>query len=242
MFALAIEEFGQVDIICPGAGVYEPHWSNFWHPPGSAKSLDPPDSDRYKLYDINLIHPVRVTQLAIAHFLNPPPVGRDGKGKGVQRASATNPKRVIHIGSIAGQVANLHAPLYNSGKFAITGLVRSLAALDGLGIRVNAVAPGLIKTPLWTDHPEKLKFVGENDLWATAEETALAMLKCIEDEMLVGGTVLEVGSGQTRIVKAFNDPGPSGAGHTASAPTVATAEVLEWLGEPGWGMRKESKL
>lgn len=27
MFDVALEEFGDVDVLCPGAGVYEPHWS-----------------------------------------------------------------------------------------------------------------------------------------------------------------------------------------------------------------------
>ena len=35
-FKTADQEFGGADIVCPGAGVYEPHWTNFWQPPGSA--------------------------------------------------------------------------------------------------------------------------------------------------------------------------------------------------------------
>ncbi|KAI7327573.1 hypothetical protein KC315_g7038, partial [Hortaea werneckii] len=40
VFTTADAEFGGADIVCPGAGVYEPHWSNFWHPPGTARSKD----------------------------------------------------------------------------------------------------------------------------------------------------------------------------------------------------------
>jgi NAD(P)-dependent dehydrogenase (short-subunit alcohol dehydrogenase family) len=44
------------------------------------------------------------------------------------------------------------------------------------GIRVNGVAPGLIRTPLWTDHPEIMTLVDfSKDEWATAEEVAEGM-------------------------------------------------------------------
>ena len=98
------------------------------------------------------------------------------------------------------------------------------------GIRVNGVAPGIIKTPIWT--AEKLSFLdAKQDEFATPEEVAEAMLRCLEDRDLEGGTLLEVGAGQTRRVEPFNDPGPSGKGHTASGLDKGTEEVFGWLGE-----------
>jgi len=228
MFEVADKEFGGIDIVCPGAGIYDPHWSNFWHPPGSAISKDSPDGGRYASLDINITHPIRTTQLAIATFLKP------SQG---EKVSPTNPKRVIITSSIAGQVANLTTPLYIAGKHAMNGFIRSLGILDSqLGIRVNGVAPGLIKTPLWTDHPEKLSFVDqEKDVWATPEEVAEAMVKCLEDPEMGGGTILEVGAGQTRKVAMLNDPGPSGPGHRVSNISASYGEVFEWLGDDGWG-------
>ena len=145
MFSVAVQEFGVVDIVCPGAGIYDPHWSNFWHPPGAVgtKSRDAPDGGRYATLDINVTHPIRTTQLAISHFLNPP--SRD-----IDKVSISNPKRVIIISSIAGQTANLNTPIYVAAKHAMNGFIRSLSSLDAkLGIRVNGVAPGVIRTPLW---------------------------------------------------------------------------------------------
>ena len=207
MFKVAVEEFGSIDIVCPGAGIYDPHWTNFWHPPGSAKARDKRDSGRYASLDINVTHPIRSTQLAISHFLSQTP-----------KVSTRNPKRVVIISSIAGQNSNLSTPIYVAAKHAMNGFIRSLGGLDArLGIRVNGVAPGVIKTPLWTEHPEKMSFLDEGkDEWATAEEVAEAMLRCVEDEELGGGTILEVGAKQTRKVEQFNDPGPSGRGHTVT--------------------------
>jgi NAD(P)-dependent dehydrogenase (short-subunit alcohol dehydrogenase family) len=174
--------------VCPGAGIFEPHWTNFWHPPGSRASKDSPSPadgvGHYALLDINVTHPIRCTQLAISRWLNPL---KDSK---VGKVSTSNPKRVVHISSIAGQAPSLTTPLYIASKHAISGFIRSLAQLDTLGIRVNGVAPvrslaafssdetsftdtisqGVIKTPLWTDHPEKMKMVDENrDEWVEPE-------------------------------------------------------------------------
>jgi NAD(P)-dependent dehydrogenase (short-subunit alcohol dehydrogenase family) len=261
MFEVAEKEFGEVDIVCPGAGIYEPvrslyvslpcpsrltdrlkHWSNFWRPPGTAVSRDPPDGDRYALIDINLTHPIRTSQLAISHFL------RSG-------TDSTRRKAIVHISSIAGQNPFLAAPIYVATKHAINGFVRSLAKLDErCGIRVTAVAPGIIKTPLWTDHPEKLKIVDDTkDAWVTPDEVATVMLALVQQDQanevigdfenkegkevypIRGGTILEV-SKTVRSVSPYNDPGPgTRPGNTVSTAAALEDEVWELLGERGWG-------
>jgi len=243
MFEIAQQHFGAVDIICPGAGVYEPPFSNFWYPPGpNSPSRDSPDGGRYALLDINLTHPIRVTQLAISHFLvaNPP-------------ASPQNPKTVVHISSIAGQATPLPVPIYNATKHALNGFVRSLAPLEArLGIRVAAVAPGVVKTPLWTEHAEKMKALGSSDAWVTPEEVAQVMVALVDkDEMgsvvgdlekgekipIRGGSILEVSKGKVRDVRAFNDPGPGGQpGNTVSNMDQLEEDVWNALGAKGWGM------
>lgn len=241
MFDVALQEFGSFDIVCPGAGVYEPHWSNFWHPPGSAESRDDPAGGRYALLDINLTHPIRATQLALSHWLHPSrPAGSTLPLP--QKASPRNPKRVIHISSVAAQLGVFRAPLYGASKFAITGFVRALAPLEPeSGIRVSAVAPGIVRTPIWTEHPEKLVYV-DQDLtgWVTPEEVALAMLTCIESSTMLGGTVLEVGKDSTREVLMFNDPGPDPRPEkglqTGSTTAHEDARIWGWLGDESiWG-------
>ena len=188
--------------VCPGAGIYEPEWTNFWVPPGSSRSRDPVHGTEkeglghYALLDINITHPIRTTQLAISRWLNPRPGSKAGK------ASPGNPKRVVHISSIAGQLPGFQTPLYIASKHAISGFIRSMEPLDeSLGIRVNGVAPGVIKTPLWTDHPEKLKMVDESvDEWVSPEEVAEQMLWCAEDEAIGPGVVWEVLKGRYRKV------------------------------------------
>ncbi|KAJ4341232.1 hypothetical protein N0V87_001973 [Didymella glomerata] len=236
MFNMAAQSFGAVDIVCPGAGIYDPPWSNFWHPPGSPASKDRSDGGRYATLDINVTHPIRTTQLAIRSFLS----ASTPQEKAQQERS---PKRILIVSSIAGQNSNLHTPIYVAAKHAMNGFIRSLAALEPrFNIRVNGVAPGVIKTPLWTEHPEKLQFISQADEWATPEEVADAMLRCLVDDGLPGGTVLEVGKGQTREVQALNDPGPSGRGHTVGNLVEKYEEVYGLLEGEGWGAPLKGKL
>ena len=190
--------------------------------------------------DINVTHPIRTTQLAIAHFL--------------RRRESGRPKHILHISSIAGQNAAFAAPVYSATKHAINGLVRSLAKLERLGIRVTAVAPGVIKTPLWTDHPEKLKMVLGADEWVTPEEVAEVMLALVQQEQVSetigdrsgkgplfavrGGTIFEV-SKTVREVKQFNDEGPGNRpGNTASDHAAVEEESFRLLAQKDWGQSK----
>ncbi|GAM90969.1 hypothetical protein ANO11243_090160 [Dothideomycetidae sp. 11243] len=188
MFRRADEEFGGADLVCPGAGVYEPLWSNFWHPPGSAASRDDPHGSdaggrgHYALLDLNVTHPIRVTQMAISRWLNPPEGSRTGK------VSPLNPKRVVHIASVAGLGADLTSPLYHASKFAIVGFVRSMARLDALGIRVNAVAPALVRTPIWYEQEDKYKHTDpESGSWIGPDDVARAMVALATDDTWTGG-------------------------------------------------------
>lgn len=131
---------------------------------------------------------------------------------------------MVHVSSIAGQTSPLAAPIYNTTKHAINGFVRSLAPLEAkLGIEVAAVAPGVVKTPLWTEHAEKMKAVGGGDAWVTPEEVAEVMVALVEKHetesvagdfdqggkiAIRGGSILEVSKAKVRDVQAFNDPGP----------------------------------
>ena len=188
----------------------------------------------YSIFDINLTHPIRATQLAISRWLNPIPDSKVGK------ASPSNPKRVVHITSIAGQLPGFPIALYCASKHALSGFIRSMNPMDTLGIRINGVAPGVIKTPLWTDHPEKMSLVDEEqDEWVLPEEVAEQMLRCCEDDEIDGGYVLEVLKGKYRKVNFANDPGPSGPGGSVSNTASLGKEVFDWLATPGWGVPKE---
>jgi hypothetical protein len=69
----------------------------------------------------------------------------------------------------------------------------------------------------------------------TPEFVAEAMVKLMEDDELVGGTILEVGYNSQRIVPLLNNPGPQGEGHSTSNHSLLVEDVYKWLGTEDWG-------
>jgi meso-butanediol dehydrogenase/(S,S)-butanediol dehydrogenase/diacetyl reductase len=116
--ALAKERFGQLDILVNNAGI------------GNSKSVHlTTDEELDRFLSVNFRSVFRFTREAL----------------GAMSAGAS----IVHIASTFGLVGNPNAAPYASTKAALIGLTRQMAADYGpKGIRVNAVAPGVIHTPL----------------------------------------------------------------------------------------------
>jgi NAD(P)-dependent dehydrogenase (short-subunit alcohol dehydrogenase family) len=84
-------------------------------------------------------------------------VNIDGVFFGLREASPLlEPTRgaVVVTSSMAGIVPLPANPVYALTKWALIGLVRSIhAELEGRGIRINALCPGAVATPLMGDDP-----------------------------------------------------------------------------------------
>lgn len=75
LWRAAVEVFATVDMVVPGAGIFDLPCSSFWSPPQTgtnpdSASRDPADAEpgRYAVLDVNLIHPIRLARLAIGHW------------------------------------------------------------------------------------------------------------------------------------------------------------------------------
>jgi NAD(P)-dependent dehydrogenase (short-subunit alcohol dehydrogenase family) len=80
------------------------------------------------------------------NYLAPLETTRALAGQMVERGNGS----VIHMSSIAGAAGVAELPTYGATKAALDSLTRSQAAKYGpRGMRVNAVAPGLIITEMW---------------------------------------------------------------------------------------------
>jgi NAD(P)-dependent dehydrogenase (short-subunit alcohol dehydrogenase family) len=56
---------------------------------------------------------------------------------------------IVNVASVAGLVGVSPRPAYTASKHGVVGLTKKLATdLAPIGVRVNAVAPGTIRTPL----------------------------------------------------------------------------------------------
>jgi len=120
-FVQAIEVFSRIDVVYANAGV-----SNMKH------AIDLTEEDWDFNFDVNAKGVFLTNQVAVRHFL-------EKKIPGV----------IVNTASLAAKIG---APLlahYSASKFAVLGWTQALArehAKDG--IRVNAVCPGFVKTPM----------------------------------------------------------------------------------------------
>ena len=120
------EHFGQLDLLVNVAG----------GDTASGSLADADDQTWLRMLDLNLLGVVRCCRAALPHL----------------RSSTFGPA-IVTVSSINGQVA-LGSEPYSAAKAGLTSLTQNLAASLGPdGIRVNAVAPGTIRTRNWDGQP-----------------------------------------------------------------------------------------
>ena len=126
----------------------------------------------------------------------------EGEKYGIPVMRKTGGGVIINTGSVHSLVSFATATAYDSAKAGVLGLTRTLAIDYGPDIRVCAVLPGAILTPLWDDLkvPQKerrryAKMVPANRL-GTGEDIANAVLFLVSDEAsFITGTSLTVDGG-----------------------------------------------
>lgn len=109
---------------------------------------------------------------------------------------------VVVISSVSGLVGNRGQVNYSAAKAGLIGATRSLAAeVARLGIRVNAVAPGLIETDMTAGLAEAMGPAGikqtipMNRLGRPEEVARVVRFLCSDDAAYVTGQVIGVNGG-----------------------------------------------
>ena len=152
-----IANLGVLDVLVNNAGANFPDGLDEWTPEGFEASLA-----------MNITGVQRLTV---------------GARDALERSTMTGGASVVNLASMAAYRATTFVPGYASAKAALVALTRNLAVhWADRGIRVNAVAPGLIDTPMTApmkSFPDLLASeVGKGVLgrMGTPEEVAAAVL------------------------------------------------------------------
>jgi len=171
--AAVVKGLGRVDILvnCAGRTKRQP-------------TLDLPEEDWSAIIETNLTGTLRACQVFGRHMLE--------RGYG----------RIINIASLSSYVALLEVTAYVASKAAVAGLTKSLAIEWGpRGVNVNAIAPGVFRTPLNTallDSPRGQELLLRTPLkrFGKVEELAgAAVFLASEAASFVNGEVLVVDGG-----------------------------------------------
>lgn len=184
LFAAAIDRFGTIDILVANAGIQ-----------ADAAAADMTAEQWRRVLDVNLTGQFFCAQAAIREFI------RRGPRPAVSRALG----KIICMSSVHQRIPWAFRANYAASKGGVALMMQSLAQeVAGRGIRVNAVAPGAIRTsinrPAWESEAalQQLLSLIPYGRIGEPEDIAQAVLWLASDASdYVVGTTLYVDGGMT---------------------------------------------
>lgn len=183
LVARVVERYGRLDFAHNNAGIGVHHLLH-----------ETPDEEFDRVIAVNL----RGTFLGMKHQI-------------AQMLVADPPGgAIVNTSSNAGLRAVMRLSAYAASKHGIIGLTKNAAVeYADLGIRVNAVCPGAIMTPLMSDQPperqrEILAPQAMSRFGDPAEVAAAVVWLCSEDASFITGVSLPVDAGSVAWVSAHS--------------------------------------
>lgn len=107
---------------------------------------------------------------------------------------------IINVSSVVGLEGNIGQTNYSASKAGLIGLTKSLAKEFGRkNVRVNAIAPGFIETPMTEKLPEEVKKIAIEKIsmrrFGKPEEVAKLVVFLVKDGTYINGQVIVIDGG-----------------------------------------------
>jgi NAD(P)-dependent dehydrogenase (short-subunit alcohol dehydrogenase family) len=169
-----LEHLGKVDILVNCAGRIK-----------RTPALDLPEDEWSSIVDINLTGTLRACQVFAPSMI--------AQGYG----------RIVNVASLTSYVAFFEVAAYTASKAGVAGLTKALAIEWGpKGVNVNAIAPGVFRTPLnaklldGTDRGRELKMRTPLGRFGEVEENVAAtVFLASEGASFINGEIIAVDGG-----------------------------------------------
>ena len=174
MVDLVISKYGQIDCLVNNAGIVR-----------DARMVNMTEEQFDSVIDVNLKGTYNCAKSVFPHMM--------------ERQSGV----VLNASSIVGIFGNFGQTNYAASKFGVIGMAKTWAREFGrFGIRVNAVCPGMIKTEILSDIPDKVlenivSKVPMGRLGAPSEIANTYAFLASDEASYINGAVIEVGGGAT---------------------------------------------
>jgi 3-oxoacyl-[acyl-carrier protein] reductase len=169
-----LAEFGRIDVLVNNAGITK-----------DARLVKMTMAQFDAVIDVNLRGVFHCAQAVAPSMIE--------RGNGV----------ILNASSVVGIYGNFGQSNYAASKFGVIGFTKTWSReLGPKGIRVNAVAPGFVETPILETIPEKVlqhmrEQVPLHRLGRPAEIAAVYAFLASDDASYVNGAVIEVSGGMT---------------------------------------------
>ncbi|KAJ2514264.1 hypothetical protein GGI11_004144 [Coemansia sp. RSA 2049] len=179
MFEETVRQFGCVDILINNAGVASPN-TLF----GGNETFD----NISTILAVNLQAPIEATRLLAKcvqerHNSNS---NNDVKRQAKVNSAPATMAVVVNVASMAGLAPTVGAEVYGAAKAGLLHLTKSSASLAPL-VRVSAVAPYFVRTPMVLDNPKhKNNKTIVPALMLSVDQVCGAVEKCIVDPQSAG--------------------------------------------------------
>lgn len=172
LYQEAMKVWDRIDILVNNAGIFD----------GRLPLLETDEDLWRRVYATNIDAPYRLNKLVLPQMIE-------------RRAGS-----IVNVSSVAGLIASKGGAAYTSSKHALVGLTKQMCSeYAEYGIKINAICPGTIVTPLIADIVDTIRNdnIPEHRFGQPEEVAELALFFASDEAKFCNGVIAPIDGGYT---------------------------------------------